>query len=123
MANMAALRFKRTVCSRDKQAEDQCGHRANQAGTQPDNIFRIISEMMLRQCFTKIDASEGTTKNYGKCNHREAEQVQHAHVIQKRNVAEMIGPFMFMLMFARCAPYLKFKLRKPTCRSSPGLIA
>ena len=42
---------------------------------------------------------------------------------QKRNVAEMIGPFMFILMFARCAPKLKFKLRKPAWRSIPGRSA
>lgn len=29
---------------------------------------------------------------------------EHSLTIQKRNVADMIGPFMFMLMFARGAP-------------------
>jgi len=58
LLELAALRVERTFCRGNQQADDQGGHRSDQARPQFHHILRILVQMMLGQNAAQGHASE-----------------------------------------------------------------
>jgi len=68
LLNLRVLRVERTLCRRDKQAEDQRRYCRYQPDAEPHSVLRVVAEVMLRQSLAqqraKKDASQRQNKNY-----------------------------------------------------------